>query len=48
MQRLIKLNAMEVCEVKATNKSGRGLLRRYYRENEDGHNEQLLNQMENI
>ena len=30
MQRLIELNAMEVREVKATNKSNKGLLRRYY------------------
>ena len=48
MQRLIELKAMEVRDVKATDKSNRGLLRRYYRENEDGHNKQLLTQLENM
>ena len=48
MQRLIELNAMEVRDVKATDKSNRGLLRRYYREHEDGHNKQLLNQIETM
>ena len=39
---------MEVRDVKATDKSNRGLLRRYRRENEDGHNKQLLNQLETM
>ena len=38
MQRLIQLKAMEVRDLKATDKSNKGLLRRYRREKEDGHN----------
>ena len=48
MQRLIELNAMEIRHVEATNKSNRGLLRRYKREHEEGHSKQLLNQLETM
>ena len=48
MQRLTELNAMKVRDVKATNKSNAGLLRRYKREHEEGHKKKLLSQLETM
>ena len=44
MKRLVALNAMEVRDVKASNKSNAGLLRRYKREHKEGQQKQLEDQ----